>query len=131
MVGDIASQVVTTKDYPAPSPFTGGSRREEANKSEILDRLFFVLTRQELPKIPFFYRSLPAPFEIDLSSVYPYFELMTRTSLIEEIYEEILPEEMLEYDVVVQMPPKRRYNIELEIRGIKKAEPKIVESEWI
>ena len=131
MLGEIASQVVTTKDYPVPSPFTGGSRREETNMSEILDWQVFVLTRQGLLKNPFFYRGLPAPFEIDLSSVYPYFEPLTRTSLTEEFYEEILPEEMLEYDIVVRMPPRRRYTIELEIKGIRKAEPKIVEPEWI
>ena len=131
MLGEIASQVVTTKDYPVPSPFTGGSRREEAEISEISDQLFFVLTRQELLKKPFFYRSLLASFEIDLSSVRPYFEPMTKTSLIEEFYEEILPEEMLEYNIVVRMPPRKRYTIELEIKGVKRAEPKIVEPKWI
>ena len=42
-----------------------------------------------------------------------------------------LPEETLEYDVIVQMPPRKRYTIELEVKSIKKAEPIIVEPEWI
>lgn len=38
-------------------------------------------------------------------------------------------EEILEYDIIVKMPPKEKYTIELEIKSIKKAEPKIVEEE--
>jgi hypothetical protein len=38
---------------------------------------------------------------------------------------------MVEDDYIVRMPPVRRYPIELEIKSIKKAEPKIVEAEWI
>jgi len=129
MLGEITSQVVTTKDYPVLFSFTGGSRKEETDINEILDWLFFDLTRQELFKKSFFYRNLPASFEVDLSSVYPYFEPMTRTSLIEEFYEEILPEEILEYDIVVCMPPRKSYTIELEVKSIRKAEPKIVEPE--
>jgi hypothetical protein len=56
---------------------------------------------------------------------------MTRTSLIEEFYEEILPEEILEYDIVVCMSPRKSYTIELEVKSIRKAEPKIVEPEWM
>ena len=56
---------------------------------------------------------------------------MTGTSLIVEFGETILPEEILEYDVIVQMPPRRRYTIELEVEGIRKAEPRIIEPEWI
>jgi hypothetical protein len=70
-------------------------------------------------------------FEIDLSSVHPLFESGTRTSLIKEFYEEILPEETLEYDIIVRMPPRKRYTIELEVKSIKKAEPRIVEPAWI
>lgn len=129
MLCEITSWDVITEDYPIPHAFTGSSRREETDISEILDWFFFILMRQELLKKPFFYRSLLPSFEIDLSSVRPYFEPRSETSLIEESYEEILPKEMLEYDVVVQMPPRRRYIIELEVKSIRKAEPKIVEPE--
>lgn len=46
-------------------------------------------------------------------------------------YEMTLPEETLEYDLIVQMPPKNRYSIELEVKSIRKAELIIVEPEWI
>lgn len=32
----------------------------------------------------------------------------------------------IEYDIVVQMSPKRKYTINLEVKSISKAEPKIV-----
>lgn len=129
MFYEITSHDVTTKDYSIPYSFTGSSRREESDIREILAWPFFLM-RQELHKQPFFYRSLP-PFEIDLSSVRPHFEPMNRISLIEEFYEEILPEEALEHDIVVRMPPRKRHTIELEVKSIKKAEPRIVEPEWI
>ncbi len=128
---EITSRDVTTKDYPIPYAFTGSSRREEMDINEILDWLCFVLIRQELLRQPLFYRSLLPSFEIDLSSVRPQLEPMTMTSLIKESYEEILPEEMLEYDVVVRVPPRKKYTIELKVKSIKKAEPRIVEPEWV
>lgn len=131
MVCGITSQDVTTRDYPISDALTGSSRREETDISEILDRRLFVWRRQELGRQPFFYRTLPPSFEIDLSSVRPYFKPMTMPSLIETFYEETPREETLEYDIVVRMPPRKRYTVELEVKSIKKAEPRIVEPEWI
>lgn len=129
MLYEITSRDVTTKDYSIPYPFTWSSRREESDINEILDWPFSVSLKQELLRQPFFYRSLLPSFEIDLSSVRPYFEPMNRTSLIEEFYEEILPEETLEYNIIVWMQPRKRYTIELEVKSIKKAEPRVVEPE--
>lgn len=129
MLYEITSRDVTIKDYPIPYAFTGGSRREETDISEILDWMFFVLTRQELFKKPFFCRNLLSSFEIDLSSVRPHFEPRIETSLIEESYEEILPEEMLEYDVVVRMPPLKEYTMWVKVKSVERATPRIVEPE--
>jgi len=38
-------------------------------------------------------------------------------------------EEGVEQDVIVRLPPKRCYSVELEIESIKKAEPKLAEPE--
>jgi hypothetical protein len=131
MMCGITSQDVTTREYPISYALTGSSRREGTDMSDILDWIFFVLRRQELTRQRFFYQSLPPSFEVDLSSVHPYFRPMTMPSLIQEFYEETAPEETLEYDVVVQMPPRKRYTIELQVKSIRKAEAKIVEPEWI
>lgn len=39
--------------------------------------------------------------------------------------------EVEECDIVVHMPPKRRYSIELDIKSITKAKPKFIEPEPI
>ncbi len=136
MLHGIASGGVTVNEYPLPYPLTGSSSKQEMDTSEIMDQFFFILRRQkwqELLKRPVFdfYRSLLLTFEIDLSSVHPRFEPMTGASLIGEFGETILPEEILEYDIIVRMSPRRRYTIELEVESIKKAEPRIIEPEWI
>lgn len=38
-------------------------------------------------------------------------------------------EEILEHDIVVKMPPKRKFTVKAQIRCVKKAEPKIVTPE--
>jgi len=35
-------------------------------------------------------------------------------------------EDSIEYDVVVRMPPKKRYFVEIDVREISKARPKVV-----
>jgi len=42
---------------------------------------------------------------------------------------EIIAEEIIEHDIYVQMPPKRRLTIKARIIGIRKAEPRIVTPE--
>lgn len=40
--------------------------------------------------------------------------------------DEMIITEMIKHDYIVQMPPKKRYTVEIEVLSIKKAEPKIV-----
>lgn len=40
-------------------------------------------------------------------------------------------EDLIEYDVVVRMPPKKRYSLEIDVSGIIKAKPKVVLPEAI
>lgn len=37
------------------------------------------------------------------------------------------PEEMMQFNVVVRMPPVRSYTVKVKVKSIKKAEPRIVE----
>jgi hypothetical protein len=58
--------------------------------------------------------------------------LTASPSLIEnETYKDgvTTAEEMIEHDVYVQMPPKKRYSIKAKIIGIRKAKPRIVAPE--
>lgn len=122
--------VVTSIDYAISYSFTGSSRKEATDISEILTLPLHVLT-QEWRKSPLFYQRSLSSFEIDTSSLSPRFVPMITSSLIEEFYGEIMPEETIEYDITVRMPPRKRYTIELEVTSIKKAEPRVVEPEWI
>ena len=65
-------------------------------------------------------------FEIDLSSVLPIFERKSEPSLIAEYAEDQKVEEIKEFDRIVNLSPKKKYKIELEIKKIRKAEPKFV-----
>jgi len=129
MLYKVTLQDVTSQDYPIQYPLTASSGAEEMDISEILDSLFSIWVRQKWLKGPFFYRNLFPLLEIDLSSVRPHFEIKSETSLMGEAIEEVVPEEMLEYDIVVRIPPRRRYTIELKVKSIKRAEPRIVEPE--
>ena len=40
-------------------------------------------------------------------------------------------EDLIEYDEVVRMPPKKRYYLEIDVSGIIKAKPKVVLPEAI
>jgi hypothetical protein len=44
---------------------------------------------------------------------------------------DIIPDELYEYDIIVPLIPKKRYNIKLEIKSRKKANPTIVDPDWI
>ncbi|MCD6231266.1 hypothetical protein J7K28_01375 [Candidatus Aerophobetes bacterium] len=104
--------------------------KEEIAIREMLNWPLFSLIKQKL-LTKLFYQSLLASFEIDLSSVYPRFEPVTITSSVEEFYEEILPEETLEHDIIVRMPPVKQYIIEVKIKSVEKAIPRIVEPEGL
>jgi len=58
-----------------------------------------------------------------------FFESKNETSLIEEMLEITVPEDMLEFDIVVQMPPIKEWSARLRVKSVEKATPHIVEPE--
>lgn len=121
---------VTTKDYPIPSyAFTGSSRKEETDISEIMDWLFFGLMRQGLLEPSFPYRSLLPSFEIDLSSVYSQFEPKIETYVTELLPEQNIVSGMLKQDFIVKMHPVKEYTVWVKVKSVEKAIPRIVEPE--
>ena len=61
--------------------------------------------------------------------ILPLQEAVNETvSLIESEY--AVGVEMPEYDVVVNMPPREKYTITLEVLTIRKAQPNIIEPDW-
>jgi len=53
------------------------------------------------------------------------------TAPVDEHFGKAILEGMVECNIAVYMPPKKRYSIELDIKSIKKAKPKVVEPELI
>jgi hypothetical protein len=80
-------------------------------------------------ELHYLYRSLFPGLEIDLSSIQLYFEIKNETSLIEKPSEIAISEDMLEFDIVIRMPPKKEWSVRLRVESIEKAKPHIVEPE--
>jgi len=83
---------------------------------------------RKLPKELFYHNLIPM-LEIDLSSIRPHFEIKNETSLIEGILEMAVPEDMLEFDIIIRMPPKKEWSARLRVKSVEKATPRIVEPE--
>jgi hypothetical protein len=83
---------------------------------------------REQPK-RLFYPSLIPLLETDLSSIWPHFEIKNETSIFEEILEREIPEDMLEFNIVVRMPPMKEWFARVRVKGVEKATPCIVEPE--
>jgi len=75
-----------------------------------------------------FYSLIPS-LRIDTSSIWSEFDIKTETFSVEAPPEEFFPMEMLEHDIIVQVPPKRRYTLDIEVKNIRKGMPVIVEAE--
>ncbi len=131
MVYQGISQDVTCPDYPIQYTPTGSSTRE-ADINELLDIPFSILIRQKRPNEYFpFYQNPLFLFEIDLSSVWPRFEVKSGTSLIEvkEISEEMIVAGMIKHNLIVQMSPIKEYTLRVRVKSIEKATPHIVGAE--
>jgi len=68
------------------------------------------------------------PFDYS-SSTNQFSESKNKTSLIEEMLEITVPEDMLEFDIVVQMPPIKEWSARLRVKSVEKATPRIVDPE--
>jgi len=83
-MNQVTTQTVTSQVTPVESPPSGSSVRE-VDTSEVLDRLFSLLTREKRFKGHFASNLSPLPWlVVDFSSVQPHFEVRSETSLAEE-----------------------------------------------
>lgn len=121
-----ASEEVTCHDYPVQY-LPSASSTERMDGSEMLDSLIFSWLRQMPPENIFHHQNLSPLLEIDSSSVQPSLDIKSETSSVEETFKEAIPEDILECDVMVRIPPKKKYTIDLHINDIRKAVPRIVE----
>lgn len=138
MMYQLTLRDVTHQGYPIQYPSAISSRVEEVDINDIWNSLLSVWVQEKPFRHPFLYPSLMSLLEIDWSSVRPHFEVKNETSLIEEAVEKAIPKyiseedivmEMVGHDFIVRMPPKKRYIVELEVKDVRKGEPRIVEPE--
>ena len=126
---------VTTDDYVIAHTITGSSRTDEADFHELRRRLCRPYAKQlPIPELAYLIASaLAAGCEVDASSVRPRLEPFIATSLSECRYTgpSAAAEDMLEYDIVLSMPPPRRHSVFLELKSVKPAAARIVEPEDI
>jgi len=123
----ITIQEVTNQDCPIQSLSNPSTSMEEMDIEDFLINIISNLIRQNV-KRPF-YRSLISILETDLSSIWPRFEIKSETALLEETFVEKFMEDMLEFDIVVQMPPLREWSARVKVKSVEKAKPHIVEPE--
>ena len=117
-------QEVTNRCYPIGGFYSPSTSMEE-EMSEVLE---YNLTKIFLKKKS--YPSLLPLLRIDWSTVCPNFEIKNET-FVSETFEDTFYEEIVEHDVVVCMPLKKRCTVEINIKTIRKGESKIVEPEEI
>lgn len=120
-------QEVTTRCYPIGEFNSPSTNVEEM--SEVLEGAVSNLVKM-LSKIKD-YSSLISFLEIDRSTVYPIFKSKSETFASGIMLEDMFNEEIVEHDVVICMPPKKRYTVEINIQAIRKGEPKVIEPEEI
>lgn len=81
-----------------------------------------------LPKnLHLFYKNLNFLFQTDSSSIRPNFEIKNETALNKEILDIEIRENMLEFDIFVQMPAKKEQFARVRMKSIEKATPNIIE----
>jgi hypothetical protein len=103
---------------------------KEISVNEILDVLFSIMLKQKQSGKTLFYRTLLSLLETDSSSIWPRFEMKSETSLIKEVAEEPISED-IEFDVVVRMPPVKEQKVLVRVKSIEKATLNVVEPEGV
>jgi len=123
----ITMQEVTNQDYPIQYLSNPSTSIEEMDIRDFLINILSNLIRQNVKRPS--YLSLISILETDLSSIWPRFEIKSETALLEETFVEKFMEDMLEFDIVVQMPPLREWSARVKVKSVEKAKPHIVEPE--
>jgi len=115
------------RDYPMQNFNSASTGIEEIDIMNMMDKRLFSLKDESIQK--FFYKNSTPLLNADSSSIRPYFELKKETTLNEEILEITIPENMLEFDIVVKMSPKKEWTARMKVKSVEKATPHIVEPE--
>jgi len=114
MSADVKAIEVNDDVYSCVEPSTGSINFQKEDSNDLSISKFCINIIQRT-------------FEIDQSSLNPCFEPLHWDSVIEKVSESEVFEEIIEHDVFVCIPPKRRY-VDLTITKVRRGELKIYES---
>jgi len=120
-------QEVTYKDYQIQYFSSPSTSVEQIDILDALDNMLYILTQKPFKK-PFYHTLIPL-LRIDWSSISPDFEIKNETFSVDVIPEELFSIETLEHDIMIHIPPKNRYTIEINIKSIRKGKPRVIEPE--
>lgn len=123
----ITAQEVTNQDYSVQYLFSPSTSIDDLDATGFLFNIPSNLIRKNI-KRPC-YLNLTSVLETDFSSIWPRFEVKSETALFEETLVEKSMENMLEFDIVVRMPPLREWSARVKVKSVEKAKPHIVEPE--
>ncbi len=124
----ITTQEVTSQYYPTQYLSSPSTSMDEIDIAEFPLNILSNLKQKNIKRS----FSLISVLENDLSSIWPRFEIKSETASIEEVEKEKVTEiiseedialEMVENDFVVKMPPKKKYEIHVLVKNIKRGEP--------
>ncbi|OPY54431.1 MAG: hypothetical protein A4E49_01008 [Methanosaeta sp. PtaU1.Bin112] len=77
------------------------------------------------------YDNIKRKFMADSTSIERFSEDINRSVNIETSFDKITINELYEYDIIIPLIPKKKYEIDLEIISVGKAKHKIVDPDWI
>ena len=118
---DVYKRQFNNQPYSFPYLFI-----EEIDKSALQEILISSLMKVKGSLVKQLYRNLFYLLELDPSSIKPYFKIKNESSLVPEMFEKIIPEQELEIDVVVRIPPIRERSVRVKVKTVEKAVPNIV-----
>jgi len=123
---EVSSTNIQIRDDLNPSEFDNSSSRVDLSKYELIGLSLFDLWKRSRIKKDKIFHILPKIFETDFSSVFPLLEPESSNSLREYIKQKIDSRLEIGYDIILNLPSKRKYILDLEITKKKRAVPKII-----
>jgi hypothetical protein len=112
-------ETITSKSIEPISAISLGSSSTDGEDKDFLMHNYF--TRKSIYPAGIY-------FSYDIASLARDMSINFRNETFGEI--ETIPEEMLEHDIFIKMPPKRRRTVKFKIKSIRKAKPRIVIPEY-
>lgn len=119
---NFSAQVVSNLDYNPKNLSFGKIDQYEENCQDRYNIIFSKKNSLKYSKKTFFKCRLPL-FDIDISTVYPSFQIIDKMSKINENFNSFKFNDMISFDFEEEIPPNESFKIEIEIGKYEKYKP--------